>query len=126
MDGHMQAQRDSDRARKEEREAESDDDMQCPICGSLTRQSNVDKVLGPIELAASSGSVPVEGFTLILDAGQRAMNERDQYNRWIVELAGLLGVAVGDFGSDETAEQYGELRKRITAHAKAQNERDQP
>ncbi len=51
----------------------------------------------------------------ILEAGDRAIKERDEWNRWSVELAMDLGVSVGEFQSQVISEQYYELRQRISA-----------
>jgi hypothetical protein len=50
----------------------------------------------------------------IHDLGNQAMKERDDWNRWSVEIARSLNVSCSDFASDVVAEQFAELRERIT------------
>lgn len=75
----------------------------------------------------SFGSVPLDPATLtalqpIHDVGDQAIRERDAWNTWSVQIARLLGISCSDFNSDVVAEQYGELRERIT---QALNDADQ-
>jgi hypothetical protein len=63
--------------------------------------------------------VPLDPATIVAlkpihDAGTQAMRERDEWNRWSVEVARKLGVSCGDFASDVVSEQYAELRCRIS------------
>jgi hypothetical protein len=48
------------------------------------------------------------------DIGDQAVKERDEWNRWSVGIAGMLNVSCSDFASDVVADQYAELRARIT------------
>jgi len=50
----------------------------------------------------------------IHDIGNRAIKERDEWNRWSVEIDRMLNVSCSDFNSDVVADQYSELRDRIT------------
>ena len=64
-------------------------------------------------------SVPLDPATclslkFIHDLGNQAIKERDAWNRWSVEIARLLNVSCSDFASDVVADQYAELRERIT------------
>ena len=73
----------------------------------------------PDELGAAHGSVPLDPATCIAlkpfhDIGNQAMKERDRWNRWSVEIARMLNVSCSDFASDVVADQYAELRDRIT------------
>ena len=73
----------------------------------------------PVGLGAMTGSVPLDPATCLAlkpihDIGNQAMKERDEWNRWSVEIARLLNVSCSDFRSDIVAEQYAELRERIT------------
>lgn len=49
----------------------------------------------------------------IIDLGNQAMKERDEWNRWAVEIARTLNVSCSDFASEVVADQYAELRVRI-------------
>jgi hypothetical protein len=51
------------------------------------------------------------------------MKERDEWNRWSVGIARLLNVSCSDFGTDIVAEQYAELRDRITQALNAERRR---
>lgn len=67
----------------------------------------------------AAGSVPLDLATLkalqpIHDVGDQAIRERDAWNTWSVHIARLLNVSCSDFKSDVVAEQYAELRDRIT------------
>ena len=61
-------------------------------------------------------SIPETCLTLkpIHDIGNRAIKERDEWNRWSVEIDRMLNVSCSDFNSDVVADQYSELRDRIT------------
>jgi hypothetical protein len=62
----------------------------------------------------------------IYDIGKQAMRERDEWNRWSVGISRLLNVSCCDFRSDIVAEQYAELRERITqALSGSPNEKSQ-
>jgi hypothetical protein len=41
-------------------------------------------------------------------------SQRQQWHEWIVSVAAALGVSCADFKSTEIAEQYAELRLRIS------------
>lgn len=64
---------------------------------------------------AHNESIPETFITLkpIHDIGNRAIKERDEWNRWSVEIARMLNVSCSGFASDVVAEQYAELRDRI-------------
>lgn len=73
----------------------------------------------PDSLASSHGSVLIDPATWLAlkpihDIGSQAMKERDEWNRWSVEIARMLNVSCPDFASDVVSEQYAELRARIT------------
>lgn len=73
----------------------------------------------PASLAAAHGSVRLDPATCLAlkpihDIGNQAMNERDEWNRWSVGIARTLGVSCSNFASDVVADQYAELRARIT------------
>ena len=51
-----------------------------------------------------------------------AMRQRDAYNKWCAGVAVLLGIEVGSFRSAEVADNYAELRERITAKLSLNNE----
>jgi hypothetical protein len=50
----------------------------------------------------------------IHDIGNQAIKERDEWNRWSVGIARMLNVSCSNFRTDIVAEQYAELRDRIT------------
>lgn len=50
---------------------------------------------------------------------RKARVERDEWNRFSVQVAGLLGVPVGAFKSEDVGEQYAELREQILAKIQA-------
>jgi len=67
----------------------------------------------------ANGSVPLDPATCLAlkpihDIGNRAVIERDKWNRWAVEVARMLNVSCSYFASDVVADQYAELRDRIT------------
>ena len=73
----------------------------------------------PDELVAAHGSVPLDPATCLAlkpihDLGNQAMKERNEWNSWSVGIARLLNVSCSDFASDVVADQYEELRARIT------------
>ena len=64
-------------------------------------------------------SVPLDPATCVAlkpihDSGNQAIQERDAWNRWSVEIARMLNVSCSGFASDVVADQYAELRERIT------------
>ena len=70
-------------------------------------------------LDATACSVPLDPATCLAlkpihDIGNQAMRERDEWNRWSVGIARLLNVSCSNFASDVVADQYAELRDRIT------------
>lgn len=73
----------------------------------------------PVGLCAMTGSVPLDAATCLAfkpihDIGNQAMKERDEWSRWSVGIARLLNVSCSNFASDVVADQYAELRDRIT------------
>ena len=58
----------------------------------------------------------------ITDIMREAVKERDAWNRWSVELAGMLNVSCRNFDSDVVAKQYEELRGRIAEAIKARSQ----
>jgi hypothetical protein len=67
----------------------------------------------------SDGSVPLDPATCLAlkpihDIGNQAVSERDKWNSWAVGIARMLNVSCSDFASDVVADQYAELRDRIT------------
>ena len=82
----------------------------------------------PVGLGAMTGTVPLDPATCLAlkpihDIGNQAMKERDEWNRWSVGIARLLNVSCSDFGTDIVAEQYAELRDRITQALNAERRR---
>jgi hypothetical protein len=78
-----------------------------------------EKTTPPDELGAASCSVPLDPATCLAlkpihDIGNQAMKERDECNRWSVGIARMLNVSCSNFASDVVADQYAELRDRIT------------
>jgi hypothetical protein len=70
-------------------------------------------------LPSVPGSVPLDPATCLAlqpihDLGNQAIQERDEWNRWCVEIARMLDVSCSDFAADVVADQYAELRERIT------------
>lgn len=68
---------------------------------------------------ARASSVPLDPATCLAlkpihDIGNQAMKERDEWIRWCVGIARLLNVSCANFASDVVADQYAELRDRIT------------
>lgn len=92
---------------------------------SLTTAAEAGRGDSP-ELGGAVGSVfIVPVCEEMLAVYQSAMNQRDEYNTWCVELAMTLGIKVGGFRSDQAASQYEELRERISEKI-SQNNRSQP
>lgn len=82
-----------------------------------TENTNTDHQ--PEGLGAMTGSVRLDPATCLAlkplqDIGSQAIKERDEWNRWSVEIAGMLNVSCTNFASDVVADQYAELRTRIT------------
>lgn len=50
----------------------------------------------------------------LIDAGNAAKKERDEYNMWAVRIAITLGVSCSNFRAEDVGSQYAELRSRIT------------
>jgi hypothetical protein len=78
-----------------------------------------DKTTPPDKWGAAPCLVPLDPATCVAlkpihDIGNQAMKERDEWNRWSVGIARLLNVSCADFASDVVADQYAELRDRIT------------
>ena len=78
-----------------------------------------EKTTSPDSLGAAACSVPLDPVTClalkpIYDMGNQAMKERDEWNRWSVGIARMLNVSCSAFSSDVVADQYAELRDRIT------------
>ncbi len=76
-----------------------------------------EQVTGPLD--ATACSVPLDPVTCLAlkpihDIGNQAMKERDEWNRWSVGIARLLNVSCSNFASEVVADQYAELRDRIT------------
>ena len=78
-----------------------------------------DKTTPPDKWGAAPCLVPLDPATCVAlkpihYIGNQAMKERDEWNRWSVGIARLLNVSCADFASDVVADQYAELRDRIT------------
>jgi hypothetical protein len=78
-----------------------------------------EKTTPPDELGAASWTEPLDHATCLIlkpihDIGNQAMKELDEWNRWSVGIARMLNVSCSNFASDVVADQYEELRDRIT------------
>jgi hypothetical protein len=74
---------------------------------------------GPTEKTTAGSSVLLDPATCLAlkpihDIGNQAMKERDAWNEWSVGIARMLNVSCSDFSSDVVADEYAELRSRIT------------